>query len=538
MRAIELASRTLTLARRGSDVTPGMPLMGGNGIFKGAEVSRLFEDWQASLLSPDDEIRYGSRVLRARAREQARNNSYCRNYLGILQDNVIGWTHPAIRRTTPEIKAAFNRWAHSPFVDRRTSLAAGLRIAIATTARDGEIFIRMHRGFGNPFAFALQFIDADLLDDTYNVRRMANQNEICMGVELDEYRAPVAYHFFDREYSLTSSPTRRYRVPAEEIIHLHISDRPNECRGKTWLTASMANLHMIGAYIVAEIVAARIGASKGGFYVNKGGMDIGGGDSSKKFIESLAPGTNHALPPGWEFTAYDPQHPNANAPEFLNAMLRSVAVGMRIPFHSLSGDLRSVSYSSIRAGTLESRDYYRGLQWWLIESAIRPIFENWIAMADLTGQIRGSISDSVIEDVVWEPRGWEWVDPLKETTAIIDQIDHGLESITGALSQRGRDVDDVIAEREEELKKFKDAGIPLPAPGTPTNSAAVQAAGAEGKDPNADPNADDAASGSDGSAKKDAPQGTITRSLDRTATRAASTAVGGLLARRNGTSDE
>jgi capsid protein len=56
----------------------------------------------------------------------------------------------------------------------------------------------------------------------------------------------------------------------------------------------------------------------------------------------------------------------------------------------------------------------------------------------------------------WQPRGWMWVDPLKDVQAGILGIGAGLASRTGLLSDQGVDPEEVFEELSEE-KKLADA---------------------------------------------------------------------------------
>ena len=46
----------------------------------------------------------------------------------------------------------------------------------------------------------------------------------------------------------------------------------------------------------------------------------------------------------------------------------------------------------------------------------------------------------------WLPPKWDWVDPLKDARAEIEQIEAGLKSRTQALAERGYDAEQVDAE--------------------------------------------------------------------------------------------
>jgi capsid protein len=68
----------------------------------------------------------------------------------------------------------------------------------------------------------------------------------------------------------------------------------------------------------------------------------------------------------------------------------------------------------------------------------------------------------------WLPPKWDWVDPLKDAKAEIEQIGAGLKSRTQALAERGLDAEQVDAEiaadREREQRLGLSFGNPQPMP--------------------------------------------------------------------------
>ena len=92
------------------------------------------------------------------------------------------------------------------------------RVVLRSVARDGSVMIRKVRGFDNDFRFALQVLESDLLDTDYN-HKLPNGNIVRMGIELDAFERPVAYHILNGhegdDFGM-KRPTRRDRVPADE----------------------------------------------------------------------------------------------------------------------------------------------------------------------------------------------------------------------------------------------------------------------------------------------------------------------------------
>jgi capsid protein len=86
------------------------------------------------------------------------------------------------------------------------------------------------------------------------------------------------------------------------------------------------------------------------------------------------PGTFHNLPAGVDFKGFEPQFPSNDFESFHKSILRGIASGLGVSYTSLSNDLEATSYSSIRQGALEERDFYKNITSFVIEHFIRPVF--------------------------------------------------------------------------------------------------------------------------------------------------------------------
>lgn len=447
-------------------------LRGQRGAFDGAGVHRLLLDWIAQTRSADEEVRGDIRMLRARARELGRNNSYVKRYFRLLVTNVIGpmgiklqaqvWAgDQPDTQTNAAIEAAWTAWASNPVtVDGRLTLRRFEKLVIKTVACDGEAFVRLWRGFeGNAFGLALQAIDADLIDETFNRSRRGVQNEIRMGVEIDAIGRPVGYWVWDA--AGTDLVRERYFVPATEMLHLYDPERVNQTRGVTWVHSVMVPAHMLNAYEESEAVAARIGASKMGLFEKR--ADSLAGDlasSSKPATMEASPGTFEIVPDGYEFKAWEPDHPTAQFPAFIKQMLRKIASGFSVFYNVLANDAEGVSYSTMRSFALVERDDWRSIQQDFIDGWRRPLYAAWLGMALLTGGLKLPSRDpSRYLAVRHRPRGWQWIDPEKEARAAVISIQNGLGTRTGYLAEKGEDIEDVFAELAREQALAEEYGI-------------------------------------------------------------------------------
>src|SRR3989337_457635 len=90
------------------------------------------------------------------------------------------------------------------------------------------------------------------------------------------------------------------RIHAEDIIHGFVVERPGQSRGVPWMHTAMTRLNMIAGYEEAELVGARLGASKMGFFTSPDGDGFMGDDVDDKgsIITDAEPGTFNQLPRG------------------------------------------------------------------------------------------------------------------------------------------------------------------------------------------------------------------------------------------------
>jgi len=445
--------------------------------YTGAQANRLTLDWFAAILSADQETKGNMRTLRARGRELGRNNPVAKQYLNLLAANVIGSAgiqyQSRVRSASGDLDSETNRKVETAFkdwskrgnctVDGKLSLRAVEDLAVRSVATDGEVFVRHVPGFANRHRYAIQLIDADCIDHNYTRERGKNENEIRLGVEVDGWGRPVAYYVSPYHPSDFGGSLERERIPAEYITHLYDPARVNQTRGVTWFHSVMLAMRILEGYIEAELVAARTGASKMGFLKYKDDADFDPPDPSKTKIRfEAAPGTVEMLPPGMEFVEWKLEHPANAFPNFVQAVLRQIATGLGVSYNALANDLVGVNYSSIRAGLLTERDQWRRHQAWFGESFLQPIFDQWLPMALLSGELKLPSRDfRQYSEGRWQSRGWQWVDPLKDVQAAIMAVDAALDTRDDVISDRGGDFEETLEQLAEEKKLAEKYGIEL-----------------------------------------------------------------------------
>ena len=456
----------------------------GRGItrrgYAAARAGRIFGGG-GTQSSADTELRASLAVMRNRSRELVRDNEFARRYVNLIKANIVGDAGFRLqvkarngdgsldRIGNDQIERAFKAWGRvgRPTVDGRLSWIDCQKLAAESLVRDGEAFIRIVQGREYKHGIALQFIEADLIDENKN-ERLANGNHIRMGVEIGPGHRPIAYHILTNHPgdSYYHNPVARKttRVPADEMIHLFMPTRTHQTRGEPFMAPAMSAMRMMQGYREAEVTAARLQASQMGVITTPTGDEFAGDQIEREApVIDVEPGAFHQLPPGFDIKMFSPEHPNSGFAAFEKAMLRGVASGLNVSYASLSNDLSSVNYSSIRQGALDERDGYRALQSFFIEHFVEIIYRRWLSSVMDFGYITipASKFDKFADNSHFRGRGWNWVDPMKEISAAIAGLENGILSMQDVAANYGRDVEETFSQISRDKEIAEQFGLSL-----------------------------------------------------------------------------
>ena len=418
------------------------------------------------------------RNLRSRSKSLARDDDYYKRFLQMTVTNIVGHNGVSYQskvrdpngqldqRANSLLEDAWKRWCKPKncTADGAMGWIEAQSLFVESTARDGEIIVHLIRDTQvNEFGFALQFIEADHLDETHNETR-PNGNPVRNGVERNKFSKAVAYWLWKHHPgdTLTQSNNVRVRIPAEDIIHAPFLDRPSQTRGIPWGASAMWRLNMIKGYEESEQVAARASAAKMGVITTPRGEEYTGEDEDNGHkIMNAEPGAFEYLPPGAKLDTFDPNHPNSAYKDFMKTALRGASAGLGVSYPSISQDLESVNYSSLRHGSAEERDNWRVKHRWFIERFVKRIYEEWLEQVLLRRIVPLPFDKfEKFNTPEFRARGWRYVDPLKEATAQKIQIEMGLRSISDVIRESGRDPQEVFREIADDQDDALDLGIP------------------------------------------------------------------------------
>jgi len=450
-------------------------------MYAGAKQSRLTAGWGQTVTSADSELSTSLRILRARSRSLIRDASYAKRAKVIVVNNVVG---PGIGmqaqvktvrnvlndRINDDIESTWEEWANADSCHTGGVLNFPdiERLAMGQVFETGEIFIRKYnrRFGGSSIPFALEVIEPERVIDEFQPSALMPDAVVRLGVESDEFRRPLAYwirrlHPGEIRYS-ASETDRIERVPADQIIHLKVTDRWPQTRGEPWLHSVIRKLNDIDGYTEAEIIAARAAASYMGIIETREEYGQTTETGSKEI--TLEPGIVERLDPGDKFNFISPNRPNSNIDPFMRLLLREIAAGVGTSYESLSRDYSQSNYSSSRLALLDDRDLWRVIQLWFIRNFRNLIHRDWMMQAILSNSLKTISAEQFGMDpqkflaIRFKPRGWTWIDPEKEVQAYKEAIKAGFTSTTEviALTGGGKDIEDVLDDRRHELDMMEE----------------------------------------------------------------------------------
>lgn len=383
-------------------------------------------------------------------------------------------------------------WQGAKFCDarRQRSYWCLRLLRLWAAARDGDFFIRTVEDVSplmrktNPFGFTLQMVNSEWCDHFYNAT-LTNGNEVRMGIEYQKMSwglgPPVAYYFIRRQpqdwqFSIPgafnfSTGVLHDRIDAKEVIHYARYTDADGTRPAPWCAPVIPKSRHLDMGELAEVIAMRAEACKTGWLhstmIPEGGTGVGTPEEYSKFIQTAAnsitqePGGMYGLPYGVEFTPNNPTHPNGNFSEFRDSMLRSWCAGMPgADYNSIANDLQGISFSSGRLGRLDSNEMWKLLQNFDIQTAENEIFERWLMCSLFTGAVPLPVSKfDKFNKKVFTGRRWPQVDEVKQVNAAVLRIANNLSTHSIEAGDMGKDWQEILIERAEELMAMEEVGV-------------------------------------------------------------------------------
>lgn len=408
-----------------------------------------------------------------------------RDFDSVLRGTALVEVGQSDVRANQLIEAARAEWQRAEFSDLRgtKNYFTHCLLRSISAIKHGDVFIRMIKDPGvNKFGFALHLIAGQWCDRFLNCT-LGNGNVIRMGIEYLNtvwgIGKPVAYYFITRvpqdwQYTpqgmFTAQPGPQHqRVDASEIIHYARPVDAESTRPAPWVASTIPKARQLDQAMLAEVIAWRESACKTGYLwsdVNpEGGMSGAIIDPKTGLATNqLAPGETGALPWGVKYQQNNPTHPNANVEQFRKSAVRDISAGMpTADYNTLANDLENINFSAGRLGRLDTNEMSKLIQRFDIDCAERPIFENWLEMALITGAIPLPFTKtkfSKFNKPVFQGRRWQQVDETKAVNAAALRVANLFSSDQRECAELGSDLEEILFEQAESNMLKEQLGLP------------------------------------------------------------------------------
>lgn len=477
--------------------SPKSDLSASGNPYEGAASGRRSYEWNPSRLGPTTTLWSSLDLMQARSRDAVRNNPWASSAVDTFEAQVIGnGIHPHWNIKDPDLKrdveTKFRKWAESTDCDPACMLNFYGQQALASREifEAGEVLART---YDDPVrTLEIQLIESEQMPiwrnflNSNGTMNVPVGNSVRAGVEFDPKGRKIAYHMYKEHPGETMlfplEGLQFVRIPAEEMLHCFKPRRARQIRGVPHLASVLGLLRELDEYTDAAVVKKKIQTFFAGIITKNdpndsilpNAVDPASVSLNAPFdtpdlgteIVKLEPGVFQNLLPGESITF--PNLPAENDLEmFMDMALHKFAVGVGLTHEQLTGNLKGVNLSSIRAGLIDVRRKLEQFQLLIIVTQFcRPVVLRWMRSAMLNGIIKlpGYARDPFLyTDISFSLPGWPWTEPEKEVGAAVTEIRAGLNDRDTVAAGKGRDavlIDQRQAEdnrRTEELNLIYDS---------------------------------------------------------------------------------
>jgi lambda family phage portal protein len=467
---------------------------------------RRLASWQPTRLGPTTSLWSTRDLMLARCHDEVRNNPLASSAVDNFESQIVGngikpkWTN--IKEELKfQIEREFRLSAYTKDIDYNGQCDFyGLQaLAAREIFEAGEVFVRRHiRPIGwsvnpnvkQPIRVPCQFqlIEAEQCPIWLNLTATpgpivaAKGSVVRTGKEFDTQGRLAAFHMYKEHPGetmfFTSTALQFIRVTSDFMLHCYKPFRAGLLRGQPHLSSVLVLLHELTKYTDATVVARQIQAMFAGFITKltpesdviptdlppniPPGSPVTGYVPPGVRIGELEPGSINELYPGENITFPNlPQ--NNDLQTFMNVMLHQFAVGIGATYEQITGDLRGVNLSSIRAGV---QDAHRKCEQFifnvLVTQFCQPTLRWWMDEAVLSGRLNlpGYAEEpEQYLDVTWTPSGWPWIDPQKDIEAKMTAVRCGFTSREIVCAQTGEDAAEIDQQQVRDNARADQAGL-------------------------------------------------------------------------------
>ncbi len=289
------------------------------------------------------------------------------------------------------------------------------------------------------------------IDFTKRREASGSQNAIILGVEVDKKYKPVAY-WYRPGTSIVYQAGKEERIPASEVIHIYKQEFPEQVRGFSPFNACLIDLKQLDDFQIAELMAAKSSAVFSIFYEPNGMLPEGDfphdgeeGEAVGTFVQALAPGQSSVVPKGYTVKSVSPTHPNNNFDAFVKSVLKKIGASLGISYNQLCKDYESVSFSSLRESSADSKAFFEATQEFLIENWKEIQYKLFIEALVLNSSILTPMqAKQALRHHNFISQKRAWYDPSRDILATKYALELGVKNPLQVIEESGLDPNEVL----------------------------------------------------------------------------------------------
>ncbi len=426
--------------------------------------------------SANKEVVKYNKALRERSRYMNKNTPTTKRAVRVIANNVVGLgiiptPKSENQALVKKLKDHWKLWGESRICDwnEKGNFYFLEKLSMKTVALSGECIAIRKRvpSSVNKLGLQIMLLEPDFIDSMKNEDKTTSGGYIQSGIEYNSEGKRIGYWIFPVHPDIRAEESVFIKI--EDIAHSHEVDRPGQDRGVPFGSATILTEKDLDDYKDSEIMAKKTGAAFAGFVTNQDEDD----DSNSEDYDDLRnmkiePGSLYKLGPKEDIRFSTPPGSSTFEP-FITLYKREIAAGYGVSYEQLTGDYSRVNFSSGRMGWIESSRNFDDWQWNCIISMFCETVYGWfldaVAQVENIKDIRTSVS------VTWTTPRREMIDPVKEVTALKEQLKSGMISWQEVVRMQSYIPDELFAELQEDYKRFK--GLPVdwipPQPPQPPN---------------------------------------------------------------------
>lgn len=444
--------------------------------FQGASTS--YKNDRKGLLDgkPDDLVAMEIANLQMRSQDQIRNNGYAKiaraKYVTNLGSIVVNWKHTVDGKVQKHelMQELWDEFVANPNLDGYGTLANTQSLWHSEQFVNGSAFTRqliVKTGNSNRIPLKLQVIPSTMHDIFYSGK--ADEKNTTHGIKFKNGK-PETYYFREDLYKTLWGTDNQIisnfepkAIPAKELTHQFNREYAGQWIGIPALASVLIPLYEVDELIEATVAKQKAAQAIAWIIENTGivGTPTGSATLAKdennddKIVFKGQGGATQYMNKGEKIHFYQSTDIGANLPILIQSELRRIALSVGVPYHSLTGDLSGIDFSSLRAIGVELRQNLEYLNnFYTIPLSLNPIAKRAKELASLRFDVEEAYPTFRLPI-------WRGFDDLKDIQADNLELNSGLGAIQKILGERDLTMEDVM-ESAANIKLIEEAmGRPL-----------------------------------------------------------------------------